>query len=244
MKILLVTLAIGDQYITLYNKLFRKSHEQYAKRNCYDFMVITDYISQNTTYPVKHPHLISFQKILVCSQIYSNNYDYIIFIDADILINTNAPPLHNTINWEDKIGIVDEFSQPTPQQRIQIQHNNCWEDSATEYYKLAGFDINTINVLNTGVLVMQPRKHGQFLLQIYNKYAETAIGHPRGFGYEQSCIGYELQMNNKWICLNNKWNSLWALYKSSKTLQTVYQDSYFIHFAGKCDFYLIPHLIL
>jgi hypothetical protein len=247
MKILLITLAIGDKYLQMYNLLFRKSQENYAKKYGYDFMVLDKFISSETNFSNQHPHLISFQKILVCSQSFSSKYDIIIFIDADILINTNTPPLHNLKDWGNNIGIVDEYSQPTPELRIQLQKNNNWETTATDYYKLAGLDINTNKLLNTGVLVMQPKKHSQFLVNIYNKYAKQAINHFRGFNYEQSCIGYELQINNNYILIDNKWNALWALYKNIgnkyKTLQEIYNNNYFIHFAGKCDIHLVNQII-
>ncbi len=247
MKVLFITLAIGDKYLQSYNLLFRKSQEEYARKHGYDFMVISNFISSNTEFPIPHPHLISFQKILVCSQPFSSQYDVIIFVDADILINVaNTPALHNILQWGDNIGIVDEYSQPTPELRIQVQRNNKWEESATDYYKLAGLSINTEKVLNTGVLIMQPKKHSQFLLNIYNKYAKQAINHPRGFGYEQSCIGYELQINHNYILLDNKWNALWLIYKGIggkyKIFQEMYNDNYFIHLAGKCDFHLVPQI--
>lgn len=245
MKVLLVTLAIGDRYLQIYNLLFRKSQEEYAKKYGYDFKIITNFISSNTTFHLEHPHLISFQKILVCSQPFSTEYDFIIFIDADILINKNAPALHNIIKFGDKIGIVDEYSQPTPKMRIQLQKQNKWEDNATDYYKLAGLDIITDKVLNTGVLVMQPKKHADFLVGIYNNYAKMAINHSRGFGFEQSCIGFELQNGNMFILLDNKWNALWALYRDTKwfsNLQEMYENNYMIHFAGKCDYQLVPYI--
>ena len=247
MKVLLITLAIGDKYLQIYNLLFRKSQEEYARRYGYDFKIITNFLSSNTDLSTPHPHLISFQKILVCSQPFSSKYDYIIFIDADIIINKNAPSLHNIIDYGDKIGIVDEYSQPTPKLRIQLQKQNNWEDNATDYYKLAGLDLHTDKVLNTGVLVMQPAKHAGFLLDIYNKYARMAINHSRGFGYEQSCIGYELQKTNNYVLLDNKWNALWVLYRDTKwytDLQEMYNSNYLIHFAGKCDYHLVHKIIL
>lgn len=245
MKVLLITLAIGERYLQIYNLLFRKSHEAYAKKHGYDFIIIDNFLSIKTKFPIQHPDLVSFQKILVCNQPFSINYDFIIFIDADILINTNTPAIHNITDFGNKIGIIDEYSQPTPELRIQFQRSNKWEDNASDYYKLAGLDINTKLVLNTGVLVMQPKIHAKILLDIYEKYAKNAINHNRGFGYEQSCIGYELQTQNNYVILNNKWNALWALYKGVnwyKTLQEMYDDNYFIHFAGKCDYHLVQRI--
>ena len=95
MKVCLVTIAIGKKYIEKFNKIFRQSQEDYAKKCTYSYEVITDYISQE--YP--HPDTISLNKILVCSCDWSMNYDIVIFIDADILINIKAPPIHLEYNF-------------------------------------------------------------------------------------------------------------------------------------------------
>jgi hypothetical protein len=252
MKVLLITIAIGPQYLQVYNFLFRQNQEYYAQKHNYDFKVITDFISSDTIFPIKHNGLISFNKILVCNQEFSKDYDYIIYIDADILINKNSPALHNSYNWNDKIGIVNEYSQPTNELRIKLQKSMGWEDSAEKYYKLAGFELDTTQLLNSGVLVMQPKIHGDFLKGIYDKYALKAINHPRGYHFEQSCIGYELIKNNKALVIANKWNTVWVLYRdtnsyprthSKSSIQQAFEENYFLHFAGKADFNLIQFLL-
>jgi len=266
MKVLLVSIAIGNGYLNMYNLLFRKSHENYAKKHKYDFHVITEFINNdnnnnintntninndanaNANTFINHPDTISFQKILVCSRgkyLLEKQYDFIIFIDADILINSNSPALHSAADYGDKIGIIDEYSQPTPEMRISLQRKNGWEDNATKYYNLAGFDLETRIVLNSGVLVMQPKKHALLLERIYHKYVANSIGHPRHFHFEQSCIGYELQNNHLCCILPNKWNALWGLYKDTnyyKDLQTMVDNNYFTHFAGKVDLHLVKNI--
>ena len=86
---------------------------------------------------------ISFNKILVCNQEWSKDYDFIVFIDADILINVNAPPIHSHIDYGECIGIIDEYSQPSKERRLKIQRQMGWEKSAVDYYKLCGLDIQT-----------------------------------------------------------------------------------------------------
>ena len=49
MKVLLVTLTIGDKYLETYNRLFRKSQEEYAKKHQYDFKIIKNFISGETS---------------------------------------------------------------------------------------------------------------------------------------------------------------------------------------------------
>ena len=72
MNCCLVTICIGDKYIKEYNRLFRKSQENYAKKCGYDFKIITEYIKEP-----KHPDLISFNKILVCDYKWTKKYDFI-----------------------------------------------------------------------------------------------------------------------------------------------------------------------
>jgi hypothetical protein len=85
-------------------------------------------------------------------------YDFIIFIDADIIINENTPTIHNEYDFGDKIGVVNQ-SQPTLQARIEGQIHKGYEVTAKDYYKLkSNHSIETDHIINTGVLVIQPKK--------------------------------------------------------------------------------------
>lgn len=242
MKVLLTTIAIGQKYLEDYNNLFYKSQKNYALKHGYDFKVITGFLDKK----LQHQSTISFNKILVCNQEWSDDYDFIIFIDADILININSPPIHNFIDYEGRIGIIDEYSQPSKKRRLNIQKRMGWEVCASDYYKLCNFNINTNMVLNSGVLVLQPKLHKQFLKNIYHKYVIQSISHPRGFHYEQSCIGYEIQNNNLFKILDNKFNAIWSLTRMDNinniTLNTFFDENYFIHFAGHCDYDKIKYI--
>lgn len=232
MKILLVTIAIGSKYLDIYKKRFYESQRKYAQKCGYDFKVITNFLDKT----IQQKSTISFNKVLVCSQPWSSQYDFIIFVDADIIININSPPIHSYVDYGNCIGIVDEFSQPTKERRLKIQQNNGWESTATEYYKLCGFDLETDMVFNSGVLVLQPKIHGDFLQNIYDKYIRQSISHPRGFHFEQSCIGYEIQKKNIYKVIDNKFNALCALISQDNVeninIDIYMNQNYFIHFAG------------
>ena len=243
MKVLLVTIAIGEKYLEDYYNLFYESQKNYALKNNYDFKVITDFLDKSFQYY----STVSFNKILVCNQEWSDDYDFIIFIDADILININSPPIHNYIDYEGFIGIIDEYSQPSKERRLKIQEKMRWETNATDYYKLCGFNIQTDMVFNSGVLVLQPKKHKEFLQNIYKKYIIESITHYRGFLYEQTCIGYELQQNNLYIVIDNRFNAIWALTKMDNieniTLKDYFNKNYFIHFAGHVDYDKVKQIL-
>jgi hypothetical protein len=233
MKICLVSLAIGEMYLKGYDAIFRPSQEAYAKRHGYDFRVVTEYLDEE----LLHKTLISFQKALVFSQPWSRDYDLIIFVDADIYIRPDSPPIH--VLAGDKIAIVNEFAQPTKEARLALQARCGWETSATAYYKLCQMDLETDIVPNSGVILARPGIHGEYLRNIYENYKELAINHPRGFIYEQAAIGYCLVRDNMCECIPNEWNGLWMINKfihPDKELPEFIGETYFTHLAGKFQY--------
>ena len=232
MRTCLTTICIGEKYLQQYNSVFRKSQEAYALRHGYDFKVITEYISE------PHPKLISMNKILVSDEY----YDFIVFVDADILINPDSPSIHDAYDFGDKIGVVSE-GQPTKPAKYAVQKAMGWEHTARDYYlQKSGHLLDTHDVINTGVLVIQPKKHKEFLENIFKKYSENQKWSPHGFHYEQSVIGFELQINKMAFFMNYKWNAVWMIHKiynqiSRKNINLVefYKNNYFTHLAGGCD---------
>jgi hypothetical protein len=220
MKVCLVALAIGDKYLGYYNYLFRKSHEAYAEKNGYDFRVETDYLEPR----FREKAVCSLNKILVCSQPWSTEYDFVVFIDSDIYINITSPPIHSCIDFGDKIGIVNEYDQLVGhEQHIGTVRLKLDWGTAPEYYAKAGFTRETELMLNTGVLVMQPAKHGSFLRGVFDRYARTCLTHPRGFHYEQAAIGYELQTHKMFTILPKQFNAIWFIQKIINEQNRIYE---------------------
>jgi lipopolysaccharide biosynthesis glycosyltransferase len=220
-----------------YTRLWRASHENYCKKHGYDLKIIDKFLDKQLD---AKRHIDANNRLLVCSQEWSDAYDYIIYLDADILININAPPIHTAYEYGDKIGIVDEFSQPQPEERAErINKRLGWEESAKAYYKLAGFDIDTDTLFNAGMMVFQPKKHKKYLEKMYSYYEPGYTTHRRGAHYQQAIIGYDLMVNNKCIVMSNEWNCVWHHYKvyydGKKTLQDIFEKHYFVHFAGGID---------
>lgn len=231
MRVAMCVIAIGEKYIKEYTKLFMRSQKAYAERHGYDFKVITSYLSPT------HPDAICFQKYLLCSQDWSSAYDFVVYIDADILINPRAPALPFE-SLGDKIGMVDEYSQPTPEKRIDVQRRNGWEDSATKYHALCGYVFETAHVFNCGLMVFQPAKHATLCESIV-AHAHKNIGHPRGFHFEQTTTSYELQRRGMISTLPNEFNAILAVAMSDNprlTISEFFSSNYFVHFAGQCRY--------
>lgn len=228
MRVTLCVIAIGEKYIEEYTRLFMKSQKAYAERHGYDFRVITTYLSELT-----HPDTLCFHKYMLCSQPWANQYDYIVYVDADILINERAPgiPFHLLGNG---IGMVDEYSQPTPERRLAVQRKNGWEESATGYHRLCGYTFETTHVFNGGLMVFQP-KHRDLCESIFSNYARKNIGHPRGFHFEQTTTNYELQRRKMISVLPNEFNAILAVAMTDNprlTISEFFASNYFVHFAG------------
>jgi len=223
-RILLVTIAIGDRYLAEYNRLFRPSQQAYAARHSYDFKVITDWLGNE-----RDRNCISFQKILVASQPWSADYDVIVFVDADIYINPDAPEIPYWL-LEGRIGCINEWFEGRP----KFAKAHGWEQSTADYYKLGSDEFVVPHediLINTGVLVMQPLLHGDFLEDIYKKHIGRAPGHKRGFHYEQAAIGYELMRADMYTLLDGRFNAIWPLAEGISR-ENFKAANYFIHFAG------------
>lgn len=211
-RLLMVVIAIGDEYNTRYRQLFWPSHKRYCDLHGYDLLVINSFIDSCE----KDPSLTSLQKALVCSLPQAATYTHVASIDADILINTAiAPPLLEAFNESQKIAIVDEASQPTRELHAKIVEHKGWESSPSEYYRMSGFDLTTPHLLNTGLYIAQPLRHRSFFERIYAQGKANGRGHPRGFHYEQSLIGYHLQGDAIFELLDNRWNAIFGLYLKS-----------------------------
>ena len=239
MKCAIVTIAIGDKYIQEYNDIFRKHAEYYCQRWGYAFHLITDY-----SLPDKYP-LADFVNIMKWTISYRDDmkqYDRIAIVDADIIITPTCPPIHE-LELGDKIGVVDEYSQPTPELRIEIQRKYGFETSASDYYKIhSGETIDTVSVFNGGFCICSPKLHGQLFKEMFDRRVDGTFHnttHP--FHYEQSYFGFELQTLNACTTLDNKWNTIWPIVSDSLHLQDkskhdyaaeLYNTAYIIHFCS------------
>jgi ribosomal protein L34 len=202
--------CIGDAYQKEFEETFKPSVMRYANKHGYDVRIFTDFLDG------RDPNAISFQKCLVPGALLE--YTRVLVLDADVYISEHAPPLPTP----NKLQIVNEVAQVSPEQYRALG----WADQPPDYYKKAGFDLKTTRILNTGVILCVPSRDATWLREVYQRYVGN-LPHPRGFHYEQACLGYELQMAGNYEVLDNRWNWL-AVY--GFLADSV--GAYFVHFAG------------
>ena len=223
MKVGIGIVCIGDSYLKDFETTFKPSVVSYAQRHGYQLKIFTDFLDSKH----KHSNVISFQKCIVPENMIE--YDTILVMDADIWLSQSAPPIPDT---GELIGIVNEAQQLSP----ELYNKIGFASQPTEYYKLSGFDIQTDKILNTGFFICKPSHHAKFMRDIYDKYIINSIKHQRGFHYEQSCIGYELQKNNCFTLIPNTWNTIYIFYSA---LNIPHPQVYGMHFAGLKSFEII-----
>ena len=83
-SLLVVVIAIGDQYMARYRRLFWPSHVRYCSEHGYDLLVVDRFVDAGEN----DRSLVSLQKALVCSLPKADAYSHVAYIDADVLINT------------------------------------------------------------------------------------------------------------------------------------------------------------
>ena len=139
MKAAIATVVIGESYRRHYAQIFQPSVQRYAKRHGYDLLLFDQHLCAPE---LRHSSTVDFTKLLIPVQPAVQAYERLMVLDADILIHRDTPPF-TTLDLDTGIGIVDEWSQPTPAERVAYQQALGLETRPRDYYALAGFTLET-----------------------------------------------------------------------------------------------------
>lgn len=192
-----VTLRVGpESYSTLHEKVFRPSVERYCARNGYE-LVIVDRVPEWAPPAAKHPDCISMVKFLL-PKLVADRFDLIMILDADVVITDVAPPFHE-MELEGKVGAVSDL-QPNgdPTTLTKDRFGNV-----SDVFKP---DPELKEMVNTGMLIMDPSAHQDYFAELVDTYAETQIGHPGKLGYEQLVFSTRMFHDGKVKVLPMTWN--------------------------------------
>ena len=123
---------------------------------------------------------------------------------------------------------------------------------AQEYYKSFGIECNFEDVVQTGVMVFNPKIHREILEHVYYNYEE------KGLNYEMRPLSYEILKSGMIHWIDYRFNTLLQFQKALfypfllelKTeklplfgqnkvkelcIDAVFSNSYFLHFTGKTE---------
>lgn len=209
MKCAIATSAIGNAHQAEYAAIFRPSVERYVARHGYDLLVFDDHVGET---PDRDPRVIHLESLRMPFLDVVQRYDRLMVVDVDVLITAHAPPLEE-LDLGTAIGVVDEWCQPSREERARFQEVNGLPATAADYHQLGGFTIRSDIVINAGMFICSPRIHGAFFRDLIARYTEIHRHHPLGPHFEQAMLSYELQSSGLAQVLPTAWNCLWPQYR-------------------------------
>jgi lipopolysaccharide biosynthesis glycosyltransferase len=181
--------------------------EKYAKNIGSEFMILDGDYHINTDDNLPHFRIMDLYNIL-------DDYDRILCIDSDVIINKNIPNIFDEIPYE-KIGSIfeDVGSRTADRRNILKSVQNKFGDIGWS----AGY-------INTGFFVVS-KVHKDIFTSINN-------GYWTGFGSDDVHLGY--QINKMGIEINElsyKWNHM-TMFSETWNNNADRFNSYIIHYAG------------
>ncbi len=247
----IVTLTVGAGLRERWERVCAPGWRAYAERHGYDLLVLDRPLDGSRRARERSP---AWQKCLIAGQEFAAAYERLVWIDADVLINPDAPCVVEGVP-AGRVGAVDEYATPDPEghARALATLYAHWDATATtyvpnprphDYYEASGlppFD----HVVQTGVLVLEAG-HREILERVYDRFEERGVG----WNYEMRPLSAELLGAGTVAWLDSRFNYLWGIYKALHAPQLVARpddpnrldvvrralaDVHFLHFAGTAD---------
>ena len=260
-KVALVTFTVGDDTPT-YERLFIPSIRAYAEKWGFTFIQIKEYLVSNVQNLDKSQHtknILTMQKLAIPLQPWIKEYEHIIFVDADILINfETAPNILDGIPYG-KIAAVNERSYfgnsdnvVTAWKRIHPNDPSyCY--TAEKYYEHLKFPKQFSGQINSGLFVFQPL-HVPFFQEVFDTYAPRLLAGEHLDG-DQGPLNFEGHSRDLFYYLDERWNRILMIVMnilypfamstndSKHVLKNLFEISYAIHFAGHVGWELLDETV-
>lgn len=253
----IVTVLIGDQYQSVWNRLCAAGWMWYAQQHGYDLILVEDYLDpQRGT--ERSP---AWQKLLILDQPWSAAYQRIVWMDSDIVVSPSARyDIADSVPEVTKVGISENHLSPAdahialevlyqtsipPQDAERIQRSNIANLYKSEEIPYERVLLGEERGYSTGVMVFSPAHHRDICRHVYDHYPQ------RSRLYEQSYLGHELAQANLLSDFSSRYN--WDVYSfislqhphfhrmpaNRETalallpfLRREFEKAYFLHFNG------------
>ena len=217
MKKAIATLTIGKRYETNFSKYCQSLWSLYAQKHGFDLVIINDHLDNS---PRAKSRSAAWQKCLILSHENLQNYDRVVWVDSDIMINPHSPDIVANVPLE-KIGAVDEYASPSQEQHSfylertyeywSRQNVNFLNNpTAKSFHQDFGLDIDVESVVQTGVMILSPKYHKELLEHVYYNYEDNGSAY---YNYEMRPLSYEILKNDLAFWLSPKFNQLWIFWK-------------------------------
>ena len=250
----LVTLAIGERYVADFVRDARAGWQAYADRHGYDLYVLTEPIDAKAT------RALHWQKLLVGLVPGIRDYDHVVWLDSDVIINPHIAPCVVSQVDGDRIAVAETWDLITPTETMGRRFAQCsvWfntqvgakrgpYDLTPRFDPAAPLTPDNQRPINTGLFVFRPAAHNAFLSEVYLKgYHNADDG-----SFEQKWLSYEFQAQDVVTYIDRRFNMTWGEYAAlhypflfdqafvsahprvaAQCVNTYYHNTFFSHFAG------------
>jgi len=189
----IVTAAIGELYMKLWNCVARPSWENYAAKFNADIVVITGHLDDSEMAMARSP---AWQKLLILDQPWAKCYRRVLWLDADILMSPRALDIFEYAPDPAKIGICVNGGRLSDAERlIYIERlydtqfradmaEMAWTEEMYKHYAKDDLPKHPV-MYNTGVMVLSPQHHNDLFREVYK-------GKQYGKLYEQPRLSHEI----------------------------------------------------
>lgn len=220
----MVTLAVGADFVREFERQALAGWRAYADRHGYDLFVLTEPLDPTYDSGRKSVH---WQKLLVGMLSQLAAYDYLVWVDTDVLINHRQAPCIVSQVATDKIGVVwsedyltaaESYSERFGTFGIKLTYEGTGQGRAYGIIKPPPVPekrcarchqiIRTTREINTGVFVFQPAKHNPFLASCYG----TSSRNSSDGSFEQSAFSQMLREADMAEFIDEKFNRVWSAY--------------------------------
>lgn len=202
----------------------------------------------------------AWQKLLVLDQPETRHYERVVWADSDIIINPEAPPITEGVK-AGRIGAVEAWSSPSREgydramKVLMAQWPDAVDNPAPEaFYEAYGLPPR-LRVVQTGVMVLEPRTHGDLFRFVYDHYDERS----GNWNYEMRPLSWEIVTDGRIDWIDWRFNAVWSTVRAlhhpepltapsrSKARLTFWphrmrgattsalKSVYFLHFAGESN---------
>lgn len=245
MKVAIVLMIIGEEYMIKFDTIFRKNLEAYCEKYGYELIVL----DRELPGCARSGRKFFWQRMLLPS-LYSD-YDYVVSMDSDLYINPNAPAIPFEEIPEGKIAGVNERKYlGNYEWREAVQTRNGWEKDGKEWYMRNGYKRDFHDHLNGGLVIYQPKHHADMFKKLYYDNVEEYM---RFHQDDQFIISLFAMDNNIMHWLDERFNRIWTFWREilypdfdslpedhkRKFVNQFIELNYFSHFTGRRDSELI-----
>jgi len=246
MKVAIVIFVIGENYIKKFNEIFKPSVDSYCQKYNYELIILTSLIKNEEHMDKKKFY---WQRLLIPNKF--KDYDFVVSLDSDIFINSNAPPLPFHEIPTGKVAAVNERKYlGNYELREQIQIKMGWEKTGKDWYALSGENKEYNDHINGGLVIYQPKYHGEMFEQLYINNISNYMKYHQD---DQSILSSFLIDNDLIYWLDERFNRIWFFWREifypnfyslpddkRKTLVNDYiEKNYFMHFTSGADIHYI-----